>query len=218
MTIEEAIRHRHSVRKYLDKPISEDIQRILMKAIEDAVAESGLDIHLAIDEPEAFDCRLAHYGRFSGVKNYISISFGKGMDEMAGYYGERLVLLAETLGLSTCWVALTYRKASVKNARGKDRGIVISIGYGAERGSAHRSKSFDAVAKARCPIPDWFRNGVESALLAPTAINQQRFLFTLIDEHTVKAEARPGFWSKVDLGIVKLHFEIGAGKENFSWK
>ena len=114
MTIEEAIRHRHSVRKYLDKPIPEDMQRILMKAIKDAVAESGLDIHLAIDEPEAFDCRLAHYGRFSGVKNYISLSFGKGLDEIAGYYGERLVLLAETLGLSTCWVALTYRKASVK--------------------------------------------------------------------------------------------------------
>ena len=218
MTIEEAIRHRHSVRKYLDKPIPEDVQRILMKAIEDAVAESGLDIHLVIDEPEAFDCRLAHYGRFSGVKNYISLSFGKGMDEMAGYYGERLVLLAETLDLSTCWVALTYRKASVKKTRGKDRGIVISIGYGAERGSAHRSKSFDSVAKANCPIPDWFRNGVEAALLAPTAINQQRFLFTLIDEHAVKAEARPGFWSKVDLGIVKLHFEIGAGKENFAWK
>lgn len=26
-----------------------------------------------------------------------------------------------------------------------------------------------------------------------------------------------GFCTKIDLGIVKYHFEIGAGKENFEW-
>ena len=66
-------------------------------------------------------------------------------------------------------------------------------------------------------MPDWFRKGMEAAQLAPTAVNQQKFLFTLSDGNTVTAKAIGGFYDKVDLGIVKYHFEIGAGKENFSW-
>jgi len=57
---------------------------------------------------------------------------------------------------------------------------------------------------------------VEAALLAPTAVNQQKFRFTLSDR-TVKAEATGGFSSRVDLGIVKYHFERGAGTEHFRW-
>ena len=66
-------------------------------------------------------------------------------------------------------------------------------------------------------MPDWFRRGVEAALLAPTAVNQQNFTFSLEGENRVRAKAGWGYFTKVDLGIVKLHFEIGAGKENFEW-
>ena len=34
-------------------------------------------------------------------------------------------------------------------------------------------------------MPDWFRAGVEMALLAPTAINQQRFEIILNEDETV---------------------------------
>ena len=65
-------------------------------------------------------------------------------------------------------------------------------------------------------MPEWFRRGVQAALLAPTAMNQQKFTFTLQGD-TVSAKAGTGFYSKVDLGIAKYHFEIGAGTENFRW-
>ena len=85
------------------------------------------------------------------------------------------------------------------------------------RGVPHKSKALEQVCRAEGPMPDWFRAGAEAALLAPTAVNQQKFLLTL-EGNTVKAEAGKGFYSGVDLGIVKYHFEIGAGKEHFNWK
>ena len=60
------------------------------------------------------------------------------------------------------------------------------------------------------------KKGVEAALLAPTAVNQQKFYLTL-DGNKVKAKAGLGPCAKMDLGIVKYHFELGAGKENFEW-
>ena len=73
--------------------------------------------------------------------------------------------------------------------------------------------------------PEWFNKGVEAALLAPTAINQQKFYIEYLgfkdDSKLPKVSARPLFsmagYSKMDLGIVKYHFEIGAGKERFEW-
>ena len=65
-------------------------------------------------------------------------------------------------------------------------------------------------------MPDWFKNGIDAALLAPTAMNQQKFVFSLNGD-VVSAKAGVGFYSKIDLGIAKYHFEVGAGKENFRW-
>ena len=72
------------------------------------------------------------------------------------------------------------------------------------------------MTKTEGTVPDWFGRGVEAALLAPTAMNQQKFLFTL-DGSKVSSKAGMGFYTKLDLGIVKYHFEIGAGRENFRW-
>lgn len=58
--------------------------------------------------------------------------------------------------------------------------------------------------------PDWFNYGVEMALLAPTAINQQKFEIKLNEDGSVSFKDKGGPYSKVDLGIVKYHFEIGA--------
>jgi len=113
MTIQEAIQQRHSVRRYADKPIEREKVAALRALIERCNAESGLNIQLVTDEPTAFDCRMARYGRFSGVSNYFAL-IGRAdvpnLDEIIGYYGEKLVLEAQMLGLNTCWVALTYKK------------------------------------------------------------------------------------------------------------
>ena len=162
-----------------------------------------------------------HYGTFRGVTDYIALVGKKGPDleETCGYYGERLVLKAQQLGLGTCWVALTYRKVTDAFTVGSDEKLcaVITVGYGKTPGTPHRSKPLSAVVKAEGPLPDWFQAGAEAALLAPTAMNQQKFVFTLNGDK-VSARAGLGFYSKIDLGIVKYHFELGAGKENFTWK
>jgi hypothetical protein len=64
--------------------------------------------------------------------------------------------------------------------------------------------------------PDWFRRGMEAVLLAPTAVNQQKFTFSL-EGNRVIAKAGLGFYTKIDLGIAKYHFEVGAGRDHFVW-
>lgn len=220
MKIIEAMKERHSVRQYLDKPLEPEIISALEKEIAVCNEESGLHIQLVSNEPKAFDSRMAHYGKFSGVSNYFALVGKKGpkLEELCGYYGERLVLLAQQLGLNTCWVAMTYRNVpdAFEVAVGEKLCLVISLGYGKTQGVSHKSKPASKVARGETPIPDWFRRGVKAALLAPTAMNQQKFMFTL-DGNKVSAKAGLGFYTKIDLGIVKYHFEIGAGKENFTW-
>ena len=219
MDIMEAIRARHSVRRYLDKPIEEDKIAALREEIALCNREGNLHIQLVTDEPKAFDGFMAHYGKFSGVRNYFAMigPKGDGLDERVGYYGERLVLLSQTLGLNTCWVALTFRKGKVPAAveKGEKMACVISLGYGETQGTAHRSKPMESLCEVDGPMPDWFRKGMEAALLAPTAVNQQKFMITLKDGK-VTARSTGGFCSGTDLGIVKYHFEAGAGTGVFS--
>lgn len=215
ITLKEAMEARHSVRSYLDKPLTDEIKSELCEYIRECNVESGLNIQLVTDEPKAFDSFLAHYGKFSGVKNYIAM-IGRNdstLDEKCGYYGEKLVLRAQQLGLNSCWVALTYKK--IKTAftvsAGEKLCVVIAVGYGATSGVPHKSKGISDVAKYSGEMPGWFKSGVEAALLAPTAMNQQKFIFELSGEK-VAAKSGSGFYTKVDLGIAKLHFELAAGK------
>lgn len=221
MTMMEAMRARHSVRSYVDRPLEADTVNILEAEISICNREGNLHIQLVKDEPEAFSGFMARYGKFSGVKNYIALAGPKGPDleEKCGYYGERLVLLAQSLGLNSCWVAMSYDrgKAACKLGAGEKLCIVIALGYGATQGVPHKSKAVEQVMAAKGEVPEWFRAGVEAALLAPTAMNQQKFKFAL-EDGTVAASAGMGFYSKIDLGIAKYHFEVGAGRENFRWK
>lgn len=220
MDLMQAINARHSVRQYLDKPLERNIIAELEKEIELCNGESGLHIQLVTNEPKAFSGFMAHYGKFDGVSNYIALIGKKAKDfeEKCGYYGERLVLKAQQLGLNTCWVAMTYSK--IKGAYTVDKGeklcVVIALGYGKTQGTAHKSKTIEQTAGAEENMPEWFKNGVEAALLAPTAMNQQKFMLELKD-NKVMAKAGSGFYTELDLGIVKYHFEIGAGKDNFEW-
>ena len=214
MDISEAIKERHSVRAYTDKKIEGEVLLALENKIAEINGESGLNVQLVLNEEKAFGGRMARYGKFSGVKNYIAMVGKKGADlsEKVGYYGQKLVLFAQTLGLNTCWVALTYKKVKTayKIEEGEKLALVIAIGYGATQGVPHKSKSINAVSNAGEDSPEWFVNGVKAALLAPTAMNQQKFFFTLKDGE-VTAKPGLGFYAKVDLGIVKYHFELGSG-------
>ena len=212
----EAMKARHSVRQYTGQPLGKEEIQALQKEIDACNRESGLHIQLVTNEPKAFDGFMAHYGKFSGVTNYI-VMVGKkepSLDEKCGYYGERLVLLAQQLGLNTCWVAMTYKKirTAFQAGSGEKLCVVIAVGYGKNQGTPHKSKTVGEVVKADGELPDWFQKGVEAALLAPTAMNQQKFQF-ILNGSQVSAKAGYGFYTKLDLGIVKYHFELGSGRK-----
>ena len=238
MTLQEAIIARHSVRAYRNEPLAEDVVRVLEEQIAILNREGKLHMQLILNEPNAFQGTMAKYGKFRNANNYLVMAGKKseGLDERIGYYGEHLVLLAQTLGLNTCWVGLSYSKVPGTYELGEDEKIAcyIAIGYGETQGVNHKIKTVEQVSRSAVRTlgssknasditPSWFRKGVEAALLAPTAVNQQKFSFEYVgmsnNHHQVRA--KKGFsmigYTQIDLGIVKYHFEIGAGKVNFDW-
>ena len=219
MEIMDIMRCRHSVRQYQDRPIPEALRARLDECAAALNRESGLRIQILYDEPECFNSRMAHYGKFEHADNYIAMvgKKGDGLEERCGFYGEKLVLKAQELGLNTCWVALTHGKSKAVIGADEKEVIIIALGYGKTQGAAHRGKSAADVSNIAGDSPEWFKNGVEAALLAPTAVNQQKFRFERNGDRVTAKAGLIGANLKVDLGIVKCHFELGAGKENFSW-
>ena len=227
MTIQEAIEARHSVRAYKDQPLSEEIVKVLEDEIVKLNHEGQLHIQLICNEPKAFQGTMAKYGKFRNANNYLVMAGKRAedLDERVGYYGEHLVLLAQTLGLNTCWVGLSYSKVPGTYVLDEDEKIAcyIAIGYGETQGSGHKIKTVEQVSNASDITPSWFKKGVEAALLAPTAVNQQKFSFEYVGMSNNRHQvcAKKGFsmigYTQMDLGIAKYHFEIGAGKVNFEW-
>ena len=151
MTIEEAIKQRHSVRKYIHKPLSTEVVRALEEKILECNKEGGLHIQLVTQETKAFS-GIMSYGKFHGVENYLVMAGQKDddLDERIGYYGEQLVLLAQALGLNTCWAGLSYRKVNeaYKIEKGEKLTCMIALGYGESQGVSHKIKTMEQVSNA----------------------------------------------------------------------
>lgn len=220
MDLMEAIKMRHSVRSYTDCQIESATERQLRQTVAVCNEESGLNIQLILNEPQAFGGRKAHYGKFRNVRNYLALVGRPGPDfqEKCGYFGEKIVLQATQLGLNTCWVALTYSrgKTVVSLQPGEKLMIVIAMGYGTTMGVGHKVKGIEKLSRVSSVMPDWFKQGMEAAQLAPTALNQQKFRFELTGD-AVMTHPGFGFYTKLDMGIAKYHFEIGAGSDNWHW-
>ena len=211
MDILELIKERHSVRQYTDQPVEASKREAIDTCIKEVNADSGLSIQAFYDEPKCFDSFMAHYGKFVNVKNYIAIVGNKSDQEKAGYYGEKIVLKCQELGLNTCWVAMTHGKSQARIKKGQKLLIIISLGYGRSQGVSHKSKAIEQLSYADEDV-EWFKTGMKAVSYAPTAMNQQKFLFELKDGQ-VTAKSLGGFYSKIDLGIVKYHFEAVTGHE-----
>lgn len=222
----QSIKDRHSVRAFTSEPIGAEVRQALQDEVAYGNEQGKLHMSLVFDEPEAFNSAMAHYGKFSNVSSYLVVAGqpADDLEERAGYWGERVVLLAQSLGLNSCWVGMTFKKRFVKKqlAAGDKLAIVVALGHGETQGVAHTLKPASDVCNVSNNAPAWFNAGVQAALLAPTAMNQQKFFFELKPQAdngkpVVAAKSLGGFFSNVDLGIVKLHFEIGAGKDSFTW-
>lgn len=227
MTLIEAINARHSVRHFISKPLEHDIVEAIKAKIEDCNREGRLHIQLVTNEPKGFN-GLICYGQFSGVENYLVVA-GKNAEDLdyrVGYYGEQLVLFAQQLGLGTCWAGLTYSK--IKGTYTLDQGekivCMIALGYPNDPGRKIKRKTIEQLSNVSSNTPEWFRRGVEAVQKAPTAVNQQKFYFEYLGKsgntHLVRAKRLFSLigYTKMDLGIARLHFEIGAGRDNFEWE
>jgi hypothetical protein len=210
----EIMKQRHSVRQYTNKKIEKEKREALDALTARINEKTGLHIQIFYDEPKCFNSMISHYGSFKGVNNYIALVGKKSadLDEKLGFFGEQIVLKAQELGLNTCWVALTHGKSSAQIDNGEKQVCLIALGYGVTSGTAHKSKSVSQVSNYRQGMPEWFLQGVEAALLAPTAVNQQKFYFEFFQDCSVKATSGRGFYTKLDLGIAEYHFEAVTGK------
>lgn len=220
------IRARHSVREFTGRPIEGAALSGLQLAIADARQRSGLDIQLVSDNPEVFNL-VARFGLIRGAStSIVFLAAGSKADEAIGYWGQRIVLTAQELGLNTCWAAMIARKKSKAALHGgKKVRIAIAVGYGATQGASRKTKPLAQLcavegAAADAPMPAWFATAMEAAQLAPTGVNRQNFRITLrADGRTVHAEAtKPGGLGAIDLGIVRRNFEEAANETGADWR
>ena len=221
MNMIEAMAARHSVRSYTDDSIEGAVLEALAASIAEVNRASGLAVELSLDGGKAFANLLGRYGKFEGVRDLFVIKGRKSKDLglRAGYWGERLVLEATALGLGTCWGGGTYSKRGVAVGPGEELVCVVTVGYAAAPGRPHRTKTIEAfVPGGIAGKPAWFVSGVEAAMLAPTALNQQKFSFALDGDVVDARVSGLGVMTDIDLGIAKLHFELGAGAGAFTWK
>lgn len=216
MTDIEAIRERHSVRHYKDEKIEAEKIAILNELISSLNQEGDLHLQLIEDAGNTYNKLLNKAMGLASAPSVIAC-VGKDdatLEERIGYYGQKLVLQAQKLGLNTCWAG-TFNKKNIgaQVSDGERLVISIAIGYGKESGRPHKSKSAEQVSDTSEGAPEWFSKGIEMALLAPTAINQQKFLIRLGEDEKVEYIDKGGPFSKVDIGIVRCHFEIGSGRD-----
>ncbi|MCR9035524.1 nitroreductase [Olsenella sp. AM05-17] len=227
MSIDEAVESRHAVRRYTEEPISAEERAALEEAVAAANADGALHLRLAYDDPEVFSSALARRAGFTNANNYLVVAGheSNNLDMRAGYFAEKVVLEAQRLGLNSCWVAGTAKRRAVRQTLAqKDKLVaIVALGHGATQGEPHRSRTIAQVSRPVSNVPEWFARGVRYALLAPTALNQQTFWVQMLRKTSadglplVGLSTNGGPCARVDLGIVKLHFELGAGMENFAW-
>ncbi len=219
MDLKEAMQKRHMVRKYIDKSLPDDLINRINERISMNNEKHKLSMKLMINNNKGVNS-IMKLIMAKGVNNFIILAGdnSENLDERLGYSGADIMLYAQTLGLNTWWVGGTFNRSVSQYVENKKVTGIIAIGYGESQGKPHKSKMVEDVSKYYgTVIPSWFISGVDGALLAPTALNKQDFMI-IGDGNKVKIECDNGIFTGSNVGLIKYHFELGAGKENFEWE
>lgn len=215
--MKQAMQQRHTVRKFTSEPLSPELISQLNDRVRANNERLGLAISLKVGDESVLPGALKLFFA-KGVRNYFVLagSDRPGLDEDLGYASADLMLFAQTLGLNTWWIGGTFSRKNVERAvPGKKVIGIVAVGFGATPGVAHKSKTAPEVSSYEGLEPQWFADGVQAALLAPTALNKQ--CFRIVGESgKVSISENSGTFSGADIGIVKYHFELGAGNR-FEW-
>lgn len=219
MNLKEAMQKRHMVRKYINKPISDELINKINERISMNNKKFNLSMKLMVNNNKGVSS-IMKLIMAKGVNNFIILAGdnSSNLDERLGYSGADIMLFAQTLGLNTWWVGGTFNRSVSQYVDNKKVTGIIAIGYGESQGKPHKSKMVEDVSKYNgTEIPSWFISGVDGALLAPTALNKQDFMI-IGNKNKVKIECDNGIFTGSNVGLIKYHFELGAGKENFKWE
>lgn len=217
--MKEAMHTRHTVRQFTGTPLSETEKSSLNERVKELNENLSLAICLIESEKTPLNLMGKVILRGKGVCSYFVLAADdrEGVDETLGYASSDLVLFAQTIGLNTWWMGGTFNRKFVSGfVPGKKLVGIVAVGHGETQGVPHKSKAPQEVSSYNGEAPEWFKNGVDAALLAPTALNRQLFMITG-NGNKVSITYKSGPMSDLDRGIVKHHFELGAGKENFEW-
>lgn len=219
MDMKEAMAKRHTVRKY-SSGLTDDEASQMSDRIAALNAEFDLAIKLVRSDDSGVNAFAKLFMGSSGATDFfvLAADSSPSAEEKLGYASSDLMLFAQTLGLNSWWIGGTFNRKHIASlVPDKFVSGIVTVGHGASAGVAHKSKSASQVSKyIGTPVPAWFSSGVEAALLAPTALNRQKFFITGSENKVVLTYA-PGAMSGSDKGIVKHHFELGAGVSNFEW-
>lgn len=212
---------RISHRRYLPEPLSLKEREELEALIDHCNRKSGLHITLVCDHPDAFA------GHLTNVRSYLVFAGQAGdihLEEKCGYYGEHIILAATAMGLGTCWVGGSYDRNSCLSrlTKGERLVCVAAVGHSANTLSPHTphrsTKSSAELSDGLEEAPAWFSDALAAVQLAPSAMNRQGVHFALLPNGTVRGTATDNEeFSMVDLGIAKLHFELGANGGDWDW-
>ncbi len=230
----DAINQRISRRSYLATPIAPEKLEVLQKEIELVNEQSGLTVTFLEDASEAFEGAKS-YGMFQGVRSVLVLKGDKNAEhlkEKVGYYGERLILMAQQLDLGTCWVGGTFDKSAKEFSTAENEEIICVVPIGnvgnttlkekaMRTGIRRHSKSIEEMIRADRPLTEEETEAMKLVQLAPTARNTQKAVFCFAGSRISAEVPDDSFFDLVDLGICKLHFEEGMKtlfpQGHFSW-
>ncbi|MCL2531082.1 MAG: nitroreductase [Oscillospiraceae bacterium] len=231
MTLQQAANVRRSRRNYLDQAIAPEMQEKLQAFAEQYGAAGNLRIELVFNNGAAFAGFRKSYGLLTGVQHYAGLIAKRGCpiaEEKMGYFGEMFMLQAVAMGLGTCWVGGSFRRADCPFDIADDEQLycTITLGHCAPDDNTrerliqtitHRrsKRAGDMMADADDAVPDWFVAGLHAVERAPSAVNKQPWLFSYRDGKAHLTLDNSHSW--VDLGIAKLHFELGTGGGSWQW-
>lgn len=230
LTEYEALEKRVSVRAYAKRAVEPEVLRELKELIDEINASAGLHFQLVDTEGANVPAVKLSGAMFSGTVSTCALLVGPEDEiggEMVGYFGEKLVLRAVSLGLGTCWVAGTYDKSSVNPniSEGEKLWGVIPLGFAAEkvplkqrtiraaiRRKDRKLEEFIESDHGLSTLPRWVMSGVEAVKAGPSAVNQQPVNIVykdgLVTARLWKEKKNDMMYN--DLGIAKYQFQVGA--------
>ncbi len=229
-----AVARRHSRRAYDGRPVDtaslDALETICLRFAPCADARAILVRQPAVD---VFTGAIGSYGKVVSAPHVLLLvgdTASPFADQHVGYVGEAVILEATALGLDTCWVGGFFsakRVAKLAALREGERVLAVTpVGHArgeqslterAMRGmsrAARRREVAEIAPGGTQGWPEWAVAAVETARLAPSAMNRQPWRFSMDAGDLVvsrdSAVETPKVTKRLDCGIAMLHAHLGA--------